>query len=333
MDAVVHKSSCRLRLILILITTNMSRVQINSITIDPPLINSSCAWASSVEQLRALHQSKYTGAVTIRTSTIEGFAEDSSHKVAFSKDGQYSINSYGYSPHPLSQYLEWIKVLYSENRNTKPFIISIPTCDTGAYKQLISTIQDFRISHQDIHIAIEINASCPNIPGHPPPAYNFVEMAPLLAVAHEFRQKDPSLTVGLKLPPYVYRAQFEAAVLGITEDVHFITCSNTLGNGLLFADQTADGMVEASEYALGPSGATGGLAGPAVHALALGNVYTFATVLREYNKGTVRIIGVGGVYDEDGVRRMRRAGAAVVGVATALGKGGPEVFEALHRGL
>jgi len=54
---------------------------INRIRIDPPIINTSCAWASEFVQLEELYNSPYTGAVTTRTATLGGFTEDSSHAV------------------------------------------------------------------------------------------------------------------------------------------------------------------------------------------------------------------------------------------------------------
>lgn len=56
-------------------------VKINTIDISPPLINSSSAWSSELKQLQELYDSPYTGAVTTRTATINGFNEDDSHTV------------------------------------------------------------------------------------------------------------------------------------------------------------------------------------------------------------------------------------------------------------
>lgn len=56
-------------------------VLLNTLEITPPLLNSSCAWSSSLDQLRELYKSPYTGAVTTRTATLHGFAEDSTHTV------------------------------------------------------------------------------------------------------------------------------------------------------------------------------------------------------------------------------------------------------------
>ncbi len=56
-------------------------VLINTIEIEPPLLNSSCAWSSDLNQLAALYESPYTGGITTRSATLEGFKEDDSHTV------------------------------------------------------------------------------------------------------------------------------------------------------------------------------------------------------------------------------------------------------------
>jgi dihydroorotate dehydrogenase (fumarate) len=56
-------------------------VQINTIDITPPLLNSSCAWSSDLTQLKALYDSPYTGAITTRTATLNGFKENETHTV------------------------------------------------------------------------------------------------------------------------------------------------------------------------------------------------------------------------------------------------------------
>lgn len=47
-----------------------------------PVFNSACPWASSAEDLAALYVCPHTAAVTTRTTTLKGFAEDPSvHQV------------------------------------------------------------------------------------------------------------------------------------------------------------------------------------------------------------------------------------------------------------
>ncbi|KAK7466447.1 dihydroorotate dehydrogenase [Stygiomarasmius scandens] len=320
-------------------------VTLNSITITPPVLNSSCAWASDYDQLKALYESPHTGAVTIRTCTTNGFEEEPKvHAVAFAEDvTTTSINSYGYSPHPLSQYLEWIPSILDlkiEKRDQKPFIISITTSTPSDLSTMLASIQTLRSRNPSYSslIAVELNTSCPNIPNVPPPSYtptsSTSSLPALLRVMQGAHMKDASLTMGMKLPPYIYRQQF-VEMVGLLKEYSytsldgvarnpfaFLTCTNTLGNTLLFQPSL--------DFALPTP--LGGLAGDAIHALSLGNIYTFRQLLSESEDAALRdvkLIGVGGVTSKEAAERMRKAGADVVGCATLLGKLGVKAFEVI----
>ena len=56
-------------------------VKLNTLTLEPPVLNSSCLWASDIEQLRSLHASPHTGAVTTRTATLRGYVENDTNVV------------------------------------------------------------------------------------------------------------------------------------------------------------------------------------------------------------------------------------------------------------
>jgi len=307
------------------------------------LINSSCAWASELHELEELYKSVYTGAVTTRTATLNGFTEDSSHTVVFSKDSVSSLNSYGYSPHPLSTYLSWIQAIIQNDPNSsKPFIISVTSSSPSSLSSMLDAIQDLRSKLHDSEgyisrIAVELNTSCPNIKGSPPPAYSVPALVPLLNVLAEHHRKDTTLTIGLKLPPYFYSTQFEdmlrciSGYSGVVQNPFaFLTCTNTVGSCLLFTDQIDHTVPSTGQFALPTT--FGGLAGESIHALSLGNVCTFVELLAsaedEMLRG-IKIIGVGGVTSPEAAVRMRRAGASVVGCATLLGKLGVTAFERL----
>ncbi|KAI6045202.1 hypothetical protein EDC04DRAFT_210282 [Pisolithus marmoratus] len=311
-------------------------VRIRGIDVHPPLLNTSCAWASDLQQLTALYDCPHTGAVSTRTATLSGFKEDSSHTVAFLAGSLSSINSYGYSPHPLSSYITWIRMLLERDPpSSKPFIISITESNPESLSKMITAIQDLRTEHPSWHkrIAIEFNASCPNIKGHPPPSYHFSSLVPFLDIFAEHFRADPTLTMGLKLPPYIVSTQFHDVIGGIATYTRqyilsgqfmnpfaFLTCTNTLGNSLVFSDQTVDTGADESSFALPPG--IGGLAGEAIHSLSLGNVYSFSELLAESPDPALReiiIIGAGGVTSPEAVARMHRAGAKLVGCATLLG--------------
>jgi dihydroorotate dehydrogenase (fumarate) len=173
-----------------------------------------------------------------------------------------------------------------------------------------------------------------------------------LNVLAEHYCKDATLTIGLKLPPYVWSTQFEDVVRGISQfppgviasedrseerrnPFAFLTCTNTLGSSLIFADQVDynhGSSLTANQLALPTT--IGGLAGESIHALSLGNVHTFIRLLQgNVALQDVKVIGVGGVISPDAVGRMRKAGASVVGCATLLGREGIGAFEKLSAEL
>lgn len=276
-----------------------------------PVLNSACPWASSYEDLVSLYESPWTSAVTTRTATLTGFQEDAAiHKVrpllrvltcntaqGFGHDMDSSlslqvaffstsnagpststINSYGYSPFPLATYVDWVRTILSQANNVKPIIISISD-SLSNLPALLEEISVLRASLNDStapRVGVEFNASCPNIPGYPPPSYDGDELAKYLEVLASYVRKDPTLTIGVKLPPYVYQGQFDAVIRALKSikgasstrhPISFLTCTNTLGNGLVFGDQT-DGRT--ADFAV-PT-AFGGLGGETIHQISLGSV-------------------------------------------------------------
>lgn len=150
------------------------------------------------------------------------------------------------------------------------------------------------------------------------------------------------MTIGLKLPPYVYSTQFDDVIKVIDSfttngknPIAFLTCTNTLGTSLLFTDQALPPLSSAKDSESAPFALPtplGGLGGASIHALSLGNVHTFTHLLSHHPSPALRaigVIGVGGVTSPAAAARMRRAGAKVVGCATLLGREGVRGFEGL----
>jgi dihydroorotate dehydrogenase (fumarate) len=218
-----------------------------------------------------------------------------------------SLNSYGYSPYPLSSYIGWVQSILtsSQTRERKPFIISITSSDPQELSEMVEQIQQLRSSLSDSSdspdidmegngtsnlIAIELNTSCPNIPSHPPPAYHVPTLRPLVESFAQAFRKDKTLTLGLKLAPFVYRKQQEDILDLISEftdeegrnPIAFLSCTNTLGSCTLFTDQT--GKVNGAAHDSRRTGFKdgdvsvstalptkfGGLAGEPLHYLSLG---------------------------------------------------------------
>ncbi len=454
------------------------------IRIDPPLLNSACPWATTLEDLRALFECPSTGAVTTRTSLLRGFPHDPSvHQYTFfdpsrhefpvgspsageEKEGRdvhtASLNTLGYSPIPLDDYLSYISTISSSSSSSsggsdgpassrtapKWFIVSVTgTPDEVAEcyrriarlkRKMMTTMTTVTTTTATGHngdgagtdtaaaprhpplLAMEVNLSCPNIPGKPPPAYSGPALAPYLATIRDAATAERGdgdgeaglVPWGLKTPPYTHADQFETLVetlrgaaaaaaaattttttttstegdgnggINRADDgpspkqrycpVSFLTATNTLGSCLVLDTDTdtsdddnnssssggggggSGGSGSKREFKPRLAGGTGtgngtgeeaggkeeggtqgigGMAGAPLHPLALGNVATLRRLLAAHPETRhVALLGVGGVADPAGYRRMRAAGADAVGVATALGRRGVAVFEEIEAG-
>lgn len=322
---------------------------------NPPLLNSATPWATTKEELQALYDCPYTGAVTTRTSLLTGFHHDDSvHQYAFVADREpvtvgnsiskipvsiSSLNTLGYSPLSLMEYLRMVCEIHSnEGSKSKPFIVSV----TGQPEDIVECykrIEDAS-SKSSIRILMEVNLSCPNIVGKSPPAYSRCELRLYLDLLNEhFDQnhaKNVTVQVGIKTPPYTYQAQFDDLMTTILEctiqysrcPISFITATNTLGNSLILGGDNYPMINSANGSGIG------GLAGVALHPLALGNVHSLRDILDKHDLlKEIAIIGVGGVVDTGGYKRMRSVGAEAVAIGTAFGFGGIKVFEDICKGL
>ncbi|RSM06154.1 hypothetical protein CDV31_009251 [Fusarium ambrosium] len=320
------------------------------LTIDPPLLNSATPWATDLDDLIALASCPSTGAVTTRTSLIKGFDhQDASHRYLFfdpatatpnrgtssnqvppeghTEDASASLNSLGYSPIPLEGYVKFLKEIGVQlPAMKKTFIVSV----TGSPQDILASYDLIESASKVLSfpLAMEINLSCPNIPGAPPPAYHGAALEKYLSLL----PKQPAIPIGIKTPPYTYEGQFTSLIdtlLPAASSISFITATNTLGSCLIVEKDAGNKFTPQL-----PNLGVGGMAGPPLHPLALGNVSTLRRFLDQVEAlKHIDIIGVGGVRDGDGYRRMRAVGASAVAVGTALGKQGVKVFERIERDI
>lgn len=318
------------------------------LVINPPLLNSATPWATTLENLIAILTSPSTGAVTTRTSLVQGFDhQDAKHQYLFfnpatstpgegvsstpeppaghTAESSASLNSLGYSPIPLDGYIGFIKEIGRRFPTLrKTVIVSV----TGSPKDISACYVRIKdaLDSLPFPIAMEINLSCPNIPGAPPPAYDTNALSKYLAEL----PKEPAFPIGIKTPPYTYHEQFVALISALkhaASSLSFITSTNTLGSCLVL-ENVIDGTVKPQL----PSDGIGGMAGPPLHPLALGNVKTLRHLLDQIPElEHIRIIGVGGVKDGEGFCRMKTVGAYAVAVGTAIGKQGSGVFERIEQ--
>ncbi|KAJ6443384.1 dihydroorotate dehydrogenase-like protein [Purpureocillium lavendulum] len=246
-----------------------------------------------------------------------------------------SVNSLGYSPVTLDEYLAMLARLSASlpaRTHRKTVIVSV-TGDATAVASCHGRITAAAAAPAiRFPLAMEVNLSCPNIPSAPPPAYSPSQLdaylAALLPTPTSASASTAPVAVGLKLPPLTYDTQFADLVDALRphgRKLSFVTATNTLGSCMVFEDD-GDGNGD------GAASLRGGMAGAPLHPLALGNVSSLRRLFDQSDElRHLDIIGVGGVSDGNGYRRMRRAGAAIVGLATGLGSQGVAVFDAIEN--
>lgn len=259
------------------------------------------------EELLALGRSR-SGAIVTKSMTLEPRSGNPEPRYYGFSGG--SINSMGL---PNLGYLAYAEMIPELTQFGKPVIASIAgLCE-----------DDFLIMARAINQAkpdlIEVNLSCPNIPGKPQIAYDPVDSERLL------KRVRPLITVpmGVKLPPYFDPAHHAVMAEVIRRcGVDYLNLINSVGNGLVVDPKRETPVIK-------PKGGFGGLGGSLIKPVALANVRAFWKLL----EGRIPIIGTGGVVQGLDAFEHVLCGASAVQVGTVLVEEGVGVFERLEREL
>jgi len=158
------------------------------------------------------------------------------------------------------------------------------------------------ISEHDNIASIELNLSCPNVPGKPQTGYDFDISRNLLEQVCKV-VKQP---LGLKLPPYFDIPHFEMMAEVLNDfPISYVVCINSIGNGLVI-DTDEECVV------IKPKLGFGGIGGDFIKPTALANVRKFYTLLRD----DIDIIGVGGIKDGMDAFEHILCGASAIQIGT-----------------
>ena len=270
-------------------------------------MNAAGALCVTREELERLGRSR-AGAIVTKSMTVE--ARQGNPEPRYFGFPSGSINSMGL---PNLGYLAYAEMIPSLRTFKKPVIASVAgLCEDD----FVVIAKELNASRPDL---IEVNLSCPNIPGKPQIGYDPEASERLL------KRVRPLITVpmGVKLPPYFDPAhhQVMAEVIRRTE-VDFLSLINSVGNALV-VDPDRESVV------IKPKGGFGGLGGAIIKPVALANVRAFWKLL----EGRVPIIGTGGVVRGIDAFEHILCGASAVQIGTVLVEDGVDVFERLEREL
>ncbi len=271
------------------------------------LMNASGALCVTREELETLGRSG-AGAIVTKSMTLE--FRKGNPEPRYYPFGSGSINSMGLPNLGYQAYAELIPALKAFK---KPVIASVAGLCEDDFPEIARTISK---AGPDL---IEVNLSCPNIPGKPQIGYDCEASERLIRKVRAVVDRP----MGVKLPPYFDPAHHAAMAEVLKRaPVEFLSLINSVGNALVI-DPEREAVV------IKPKGGFGGLGGSVIKAVALANVRAFWKAF----DGRIPIIGVGGVTSGTDVFEHLLAGASAVQVGTALVEEGPGVFERLAAEL
>ncbi len=280
---------------------------IAGVTFPSCFMNAAGALCVTRDELETLGKSR-SGAIVTKSMTREARGGNPEPRYYGFPGG--SINSMGLPNLGYQAYAELIPHL---KQFGKPVIASVAGLCEEDFPTIAETINGVR---PDL---IEVNLSCPNIPGKPQIGYDSETSERILKTVRRLI----TVPMGVKLPPYFDPAHHEMMGAVIKRcGVDFLNMINSVGNGLVVDPERETVVIK-------PKGGFGGLGGRLIKPVALANVRAFYKIF----EGRIPIIGTGGVIEGVDAFEHFLCGASAVQVGTVLVEEGPEVFGRLEAEL
>lgn len=285
-----------------------TKTTIQSIEFDNCLMNAAGVYCYSIEELALIDQSA-AGSFVTKTATPDFREGNPEPRYVNTELG--SINSMGLPNMGLEYYLNHLIDLQVQ-RPEKVYFLSLTAFSPSEIHESLKKVEKSTFSG-----FVELNLSCPNVPGKSQIAYDFETTDAILKEVFSYYTKP----LGIKLPPYFDIVHFDQAAACFNQyPLAFINCINSIGNGLVIEDE---------QVVIKPKQGFGGLGGDYIKPTALANVHAFYQRLNP----SISIIGTGGVRTGRDVFEHILCGASMVQVGTALQKEGPAIFERLTKEL
>lgn len=282
---------------------------IAGVKLESCIFNASGPNDETLPQLEIIGKSK-SGAITMKSCTI-AFRQGNPGPRYANLPSKSSINSMGLPNLGYQEYVRFTKIL--KKKFKKPIIASI--CGM-TLEDNITMFKAFNDSYVDI---IEFNPGSPNTIGKPIVGYDPQEVDRLLDGVMKVSKKP----VGIKLPPYFDFVHYEQIADVLRRyPIKFVTCINSVGNGLVIDPETESPAIK-------PKGGFGGIGGRLIKNIALANVRKFYLLLGD----SIQVIGVGGISTGIDVFEFILAGASCVQIATTFMQEGPPAFPRLQKEL
>lgn len=278
------------------------------LTLESCIYNASGPWCTTQADLEGIGSSA-AAAILTKSATLERRKGNPSPRYVETTFG--SINSMGL---PNEGYQFYAGLAGTMQTYDKPYLLSVAGLSLENNLTMLQELN--KVEEID---AIELNLSCPNVPGKPQTGYDFERTQEVLEKACALCQHP----LGVKLPPYFDLIHFQQMADILNQyPIQFVTCVNSIGNGLVID-------VALEQVVIKPKGGFGGIGGDYIKPTALANVRQFYLLLRH----DIAVIGCGGVKTGADVFEHLLCGATAVQVGTQYHREGPSCFLRLKQEL
>lgn len=269
--------------------------KVGQFTFSNCLMNAAGVHCMTKEELAEVEASA-AGSFVTKTGTLE--ARPGNPEPRYVNVPLGSINSMGLPNNGFEYYLDYVIELQKQP-NTKNHFLSLVGLSPEETHTILKKVQE-----SDYEGLVELNLSCPNVPGKPQIAYDFETTTEILTEVFSYFTKP----LGVKLPPYFDIVHFDQAATVFNQfPLVFVNCVNSIGNGLYIEDESV---------VIKPKNGFGGIGGDYIKPTALANVHAFYQRL----KPEIQIIGTGGVKSGRDAFEHILCGASMVQIGTALQK-------------
>ncbi len=249
------------------------------------------------------------GAIEIGSITME--PRDGNTGNTFFKGNGFTLNSIGLKNPGIKYYEENLPIMIRMIEDAgKIAVVNVAGFSKNEYAELaglaFSAGSDF----------VVLNYGCPNVEGKEILSYNNSQLRDTtINVVAQNNSAAAEGRLGMKLSPIFKKSDMEdiASFLNLLYNsagehggyIGFVTTINTLPNGY---DTHEDG-----QNAITPNSGMGGMAGPAVLPIALGQIRQWRSML----ESEIKIIGVGGISAGKDIIKMMKSGADLVQIVSS----------------
>lgn len=283
----------------------MVRTRIGDIEVEGAFTNGSGVHDDTLEKLKQIADSK-AGFITTKTTTRLPRAGNEGPRYYVLNN--LTINAMGLPNPGYLQMAEKIKELKKHTK--KPVFASMSGFnaeEAGEMAKVLGEVAD----------VLELNLSCPNLAGKSQIIYDIEATDEVLRTV----KKSTNAKIAVKAAPFMdSNAQLEFCEIAKKNGVGIIVAINTVGNAM-YIDADRERIMLKPKW--------GGLGGEPLKMLGWGNVRRYY----EYFKGSVPIVGCGGISSGKDAFAYALAGACAFATATTLAREGVTVFARLEAEL